>query len=307
MDLGRVGAIIPGGGLKCAFQVGFFEAIDEVGIKLEKVQGVSGGALNSAKYVEGGSRELKAVWLTVERNGSSWVFSNAEKWKHLAFGGPALYGEEGLWRLLGTIDLLKIMNSPIHLEIVVFNELTEKLEVIRNHEYNPANLEHKDLLRRFIKASASYPGFFLPEEINGQIYSDGCGIVSESLADLDTVFLVESSQPRITVNPAKLPWKERILRKISSLIDEGYKEDIRASLSKFQLFPDDEEDKEWPVWRKLKEFLKGGPVSKRLILIQPSMNIDTLRINSCEKGDISKSMKHGYESTKGMLARLATI
>ena len=302
MNLGRTGAILPGGGLKCAFQAGALAALDELGVHFEKIQGVSGGALNAAKYVDSNSRDLKEVWMEVERRGCGMIFSRLAAIKHLASGSSALYSDYGLNYLVGSLDAEKIINSPIKLEIVVWNELAEKSEVVRNHEFHNDPAGHHTL-RRFVKASASFPGFFMPERINGQLYSDGCQTSSESFAELDTVILIDCGQPKMTVDPGTLKWYERLTKRMSSMMDEAIEKDIEMQLGKFKPFPDSEETS-WSVWKRITQFFKDAPVTKRLILISPSMNIPTLMLNSCEKNDISKSVQHGYERAKEILNRL---
>ncbi|KKU76262.1 MAG: hypothetical protein UY12_C0008G0008 [Parcubacteria group bacterium GW2011_GWA2_47_8b] len=302
MNLGRAGVILPGGGLKCAFQAGALTALDELGVSFEKIQGVSGGALNAAKYAESGSRDLKPVWLEVERRGSGMIFSRFAAVRHFASGNPALYDDHGLNYLVNNLDAEKIIASPIKLEIVVWNELAERSEIIRNHEFSndPASYQ---TLRRFIKASASFPGFFMPERINGQIYSDGCQICSESFADLDTVILIDCGQPKMTIDPGTLKWHERLTKRLSSMIDDAIEQDIKMQLAKFKPFPDSEEAS-WSVWKRISKFFKDIQIAKRLILISPSMNIPTLMLNYCEKNDISKSIQHGYERVKEIMGRL---
>ncbi|MBI2024913.1 MAG: hypothetical protein HYT03_02420 [Candidatus Harrisonbacteria bacterium] len=309
MNLGRVGVILPGGGLRCAIQVGFLEYIDKVGIKIEKILCASGGAFNGAGYVESGSNALKMFWSKIDEIGYRYVFSGSGfvKLWHAARGNNAFCSDKGLWRLVNNLNMSKIINSPISLEIAVFNETTEEIEIVGNHEFKDDPAQHK-LLRQFIKASASYSGIFPPEEIHAQTYSDPCGISARSLSDMDTIFLVETGQPRQTVNPAKLNAVQRLIKKNSFMTDRQIESNLKENFGgKFRVFP---EDVKWakenhsPFLRRIWELFKDGPVEKRLVLTDSSMNIDTLSLGYGEKGDILKSIKHGYERTEEILATL---
>ncbi len=311
MNLGRTGCILPGGGFRCAFQVGALEALEEAGIALEKLHVVSGGAANGVKYVESGARGLKAGWLgDVERNGPEWVFTGGKAgvFYHSVMGDSSLYSDKGLWRLLDKVDMAKVVKSPIELQVVVFNEMKNDLEVIFNREFANGELEQEHLFKRFVKASSSYPGLFNPEVIDGVPYSDGIGVRSQHMADLDTIFWIETAQPRQIGNPATMSAPDRLMKQTSWLIDREIKDDIRDNLvGKFKMFPEEkDEENQIPFWRHLRKLFTGGPDNKRLVLIKPEMPISTLTMKSFnpKTKDITRSIEHGYERMKEVLAQL---
>lgn len=309
MNFGRTGCILPGGGFRCAFQVGALQAIEENEIQFEKMHVSSGGATNGVKHVESGSRGLKAVWMNdVERYGPSSVFnsSKAGLLYHSWLGDPALYDDRGLWHLLNQVDMAAVVNSKTKLQVVVFNEMKNDLDVVCNHEFAGSPEQHQ-MFKRFVKASSSYPGIFNPEVIDGVPYSDGMGVRSEHMADLDTIFWIETNQPRQVGNPATLAAADRLMKQTSWLIDREIKDDIKENLRKFKKFPEEEKDDDQvPFWKQIGKLLTGGPENKRLILIRPTITIPTLTMRSFnpKTKDISRSIQHGYERTQEILLQL---
>ncbi|MEK7590545.1 MAG: patatin-like phospholipase family protein [Patescibacteria group bacterium] len=313
MDLGRIGIIVTGGGCKCAFQVGCFQALDEYGIRAEKIQGISGGCLNAAKYLESGSNALKQVWIAIEKSGYSSLFSRWDAIKHIAFANSAIFRDDGLNALVNQLNMENILHSPVNFEVVVWNEVAERNEIFSNQNLKNQAFAAENL-KRLIKASASLPGFFSPEDINGNLYSDGCEFILNTFAEMDTVFIIDPSQPQPLTNKEDLKnlyknlrWDKRIMKRFSSLIDRCMEKEMKyfCEVNKFKVFPEDTEA-QWPIFNHLKEFLSSlaGIQTKRLIAISPSINIPTLMLDFFQKGDISRAVSHGYESSKEILEKL---
>lgn len=314
MDLGRTGIIVTGGGFKCAFQVGFFQALDEYGIRAEKIQGISGGCLNAAKYLEGGSEALKQVWLAIEKRGYASLFSRWDVFKHITWSSNAIFSDYGLNELVNQFNMEPILNSAVNFEVVVWNEVAERNEIFNNHELKDRPLAAENL-KRLIKASASLPGFFSPEDINGNLYSDGCEFILDTFSEMDTIFIVDPSQPQSLADAdalktlyKNLRWDKRIMKRFSSLIDRCMEKEMKyfCEVNKFKVFPEDIEA-QWPIFNHLKTFLSNlaGIQTKRLIAISPTINIQTLMLDFFQKGDIAKAINHGYESSKAIFEKLA--
>lgn len=313
MDLGRIGIVVTGGGFKCAFQVGFFQALDEYGIHAEKIQGISGGCLNAAKYLEGGSAALKQVWLAIEKSGYSFLFSRWDAITHITFASSAMFRDNGLNALVNQFNMENILNSPVNFEVVVWNEVAERNEIVSNHDLKNQSFAEENF-KRFIKASASLPGFFSPEDINGNLYSDGCEFILNTFSEMDTVFIIDPSQPQSLVNIdvlknlyKNLRWDKRLMKRFSSLIDRCMEKEIKyfCEVNKFKIFPEDREA-QWSVFNHLKGFLSNlaGIQTKRLIAISPAIDTPTLMLDYFQKGDIFRAINHGYERSKEVLERL---
>lgn len=312
MDLGRTALILPGGGMKCAFQAGSLKAFEEERVEFVRAQGISGGALNIAKYYEGGAAALLQVWLDVEKRGPGLVFSRWDAAKHIVKGDNALFSDYGISLLLGQLDISKLINHPIPIEIIVFNETLEKLEIITNHQYKDCPTEEWEKFRRFVKASSSFAGLLPPEIINNQVYSDGRVWVLDNFGDCDTIFIVDPGQPQIiTNNPADLAnrkWHKRLIQSSTFGYDNWAEKELQifADHNEFQFFPEPETDA--TIWNGIKRIAKrlaGKPAKKRIVVIHPSANIENLRMDYFIKGDITISKNHGYERTKEILNKLS--
>lgn len=320
MDLGRIGFVLPGGGARCAIQAGCLKALDEKGISADIIQGTSGGAINAARYVESGSDALVADWLELEGRGYHTIFSRTKLLAN-SLRGTSLYGDKGLNEVIGKLkDISKIFNSATRLEIVVRKKLTYGPLVITNRAFEDTE-ENYEIFRKFVKASASFPGLFSPEKINGGTYSDGYSCALDSFAECDTVFFVDTGLPHDPLDYESLWWGHQIMDAFTAFINEEIEEEIRMFIKtyKFKLFPE-EGNPEQPLWKNIIAFFKNLPKevtriadglpSKRFVTIAPSINIPTLKLDKWNKGDrnnpgdLSAIIKHGYERTMEILEKL---
>ncbi|OGY63493.1 MAG: hypothetical protein A3I24_00555 [Candidatus Harrisonbacteria bacterium RIFCSPLOWO2_02_FULL_41_13b] len=316
MSLGKTGLVLDGGGAKCVFQIGALLAFEERGIKFSKVQGVSAGCLNGAKFVESGAQNLKKIWMDLDKRGyqslfGSWFFMVRHSFSN------ALYNDAELNQLVNQwVDVNGLLDSETEFELVVRNELTEKIEIFNTRRFKEES-GNPEVFRRLIKASASLPGGFSPENINGQLYSDGCEFDLDSFADFDTVFFVNSDQPLEKVDPDKMAktlanmhFSIRTLKLASALIDRIAAEKIKnfVLMNHVRLVEPDEKAAIFPIINRIAKFVENliGPSEKRLIPISPSINIPTLRLDYWGPGDFVKSIENGYQQTTDILDRLGS-
>lgn len=317
MNLGRVGLIAPGGGFKCAFQTGCLLAFKEANVPVDIAQGISGGALNIAKHFENGPEELRQIWLEVEKNGPSSVFSGGiwSTGKHVVFGDPALFSDAGLNKLLDRCltDLEKLINNPTLVEVVVRNEVLNELEVITNHQFRGKTLEEKQNLRRAIKASASIPVIFPPQRIGDYVYSDPGEWVLDSFSECDTVFILDTNQSEEIKDAdllARLPFYKRGLQNNSFHIDRSSEMALKEFVREngFSFFPDPAVDNSiWSGIKRIARNFAGRPSKKRIVCVHPEKHNPTLMLDSFEykkRKDISLAIDQGYECTKKKLAIL---
>lgn len=312
MTLGKVGVILSGGGYVGAFQVGALQSLWERKIIPQKIQGISVGALNGAKVIESGPSLLKEVWLAIEKQGPGFVFSSFRAFYHIASGQNALFSDQGLSLLTNQMKIPEILKSPIDFEVVVRNESKGRLEIISNSQYrdDSEKSDNQELFRKFLKASASLPGFLPPVLINGDVYSDGYYFIPRRFSDFDTLFILLCDQPNSDERFDCLNWRRRLMNGFGFVLDECMEEKIKTFIEKhhFQLFP--EEECNWQVGKHIqeifKEFFKSlvGLPTKKLIIISPSISIPSLTISDFQKGDISKIISHGFEKTSEILNKL---
>ena len=313
MDLGRAGLILPGGGMKCAFQVGCLKAFEEAGVNFSRAQGISGGALNLAKYYECGALAVEQIWRKVEKKGINSIFNRWGLPRHIFFDST-LFSDEGIKSILCEFDIRKLINNQIPIEIVVFNEMLEALEVVTNHQFRDCSSEKQAELLRFIKASASFGGILPPEVINDQVYSDGRIWVLENFSDCDTIFIVDPGQPQIITNKptdyTNQIWYKRLIRLSTFGFDKWAEKELQAFADRceFQFYPDPETDATvWTGIKRIARMLAGKPAKKRIAVIHPTINIASLRLDHFVRGDITISINHGYDQTKEILEKLSKL
>lgn len=310
MDFGRIiGLICPGGGLKCCAQAGDLCAIDEFGIKINVAQGISAGAFNLAGYFIENARWLREKWLEVEKAGCQSIFNKIKAVAHL--GGSALFSNRGLQNLLLNFDFEKFVNHPALLEVVLWNEGLEQLEIVSNQQFRVRPREEWIQLRDVIEASACLTGCFSPKIINRQLYSDGCEWRLNSFSDCDTIFVLQSDQLYVREDINKLKnrwWAFRLIKRFNSIIDSATYEKLDAFAEKyeFRFFPDPG-PKDDARFIRIARHHSGKSYKKLIVWIQPTINISTLRLDSCSRGDISASIKHNYQYTQEILEKLDKI
>lgn len=73
--MGKVGLVLSGGGSRGAYQIGVWQALRELGVKIDLVAGTSVGAINGAIICQGGFDIAASIWKEVE---TSMVFDLKE-------------------------------------------------------------------------------------------------------------------------------------------------------------------------------------------------------------------------------------
>jgi len=66
--MGKVGLVLSGGGSRGAYQIGVWQALRELGVKIDLVAGTSVGAINGALICQGGFDVAASLWKKVETN-----------------------------------------------------------------------------------------------------------------------------------------------------------------------------------------------------------------------------------------------
>src|SRR5674476_47363 len=66
--MGKVGLVLSGGGSRGAYQIGVWQALRELGVKINLVAGTSVGAINGAIICQGGFDIAVSLWKEVETN-----------------------------------------------------------------------------------------------------------------------------------------------------------------------------------------------------------------------------------------------
>ena len=127
-NLGKVGMIFNGGGLAGCYSAGFVKALADKGIRPDYVQGVSVGALTSAKLISTNWNvdETIKLWMKIQELGPSSIFN---KWdlKTAILMRQALFHEQGIWNLaIKDINCQALVDSPIKYHVIANNRNKKK-------------------------------------------------------------------------------------------------------------------------------------------------------------------------------------
>lgn len=320
MNLGKVGIIFNGGGFAGAFSVGYIKALWEAGIRPTHIQGVSVGALNAAKLIESGSAdELERIWLGIEKAKASSIFNWKDIPGNIVRRSDSLHNSKGLLNIFQDIDICKIINSPIELQIVVHNESTDEREVFSSHD--PKFKENPKLLKEIILASASIPGMLPLIKIGGQEYSDGIYFSLESMiaTGCDTIFLLLNEQ-----SEKNKRWDQRLFIMRNFLYEEVISFRIREALKEHPDFKLENEDLDGegkslpPILKRIKDIrqqirsvassiVTGDDINfvpHRLIILNTRTPISTLHATSFEMGDIKAAIEQGFDQASVLMKKL---
>lgn len=195
-NLGKVGIIFNGGGLAGCYSVGFAKALAEKGIKPDYVQGISVGALTSAKLISTGWNisEVEKLWLKIQELGPSSIFNKWDLRNGLTFS-QALFDEKRIWDLIiKDIDCQAIVDSKIKYHIVANNRNKKKFVAFSSHD--AATKENPNRIQKILQAATGLYGFLPSHLIDGDWYGDGMGfLMNEAIkARCDTIFVLMNDQ-----------------------------------------------------------------------------------------------------------------
>lgn len=150
------GLVFSGGGARGAYQIGVWEALNELNIHPSAVVGTSIGAINGVFYAQQTLESAKEIWKNLD---ASQVFGEQS---HNLF-----MNVEPLRALLEKyVDEDAVRRSPIRFGLATYNLSA------RQTEYRFIEEIPKGQLVSFILASANVP-IFKREVINNQLYVDG--------------------------------------------------------------------------------------------------------------------------------------
>ena len=164
--------VLSGGGVKGAFQVGVLRRwMRDQGVDYDIICGVSVGALNTAGLgmTPKGNPVNAQVWL--ENFWKTQVRTDAIYKRWFPFGRL-----HSLWlkSVYDSSPLIKLVNDNLHLEKVASNGrmLSVGAVCLDTGEHRFARETDPDFVK-WVLASASFPVFLQPIEIDGKLWSDG--------------------------------------------------------------------------------------------------------------------------------------
>ncbi len=321
-NLGEIGFVLNGGGFAGSLSVGMLKAVIEAGIKPKRIQGVSVGSLNAAKFIESGIEGLEETWDMIDKEGPSSIFN----WMDIARTVPtkhsSLFYSKGLLRLISNLNMKKIIEAEEHLEIITCNETKDgQPEIFQSH--SPEFLENPDNFRMPIIASTAIPGILPPVTINGMNYSDGVFFQLQSMIDAgcDTIFLFLNDQ---TVEK-NARWDARLAQSRHTLYEKaviGELKEILRTRKDFQVWTPDDldlEQKTLPslvrkmmvteknIRSALADAVQGNNINlvpHRIIVIYTETPVKSLYTTGFKRGDIKAARSVGYVQAKNILSKV---
>ena len=169
--MGKIGLVVEGGGMKCAYSAGVLDAFLDDGIRFDYVIGVSAGSGNSASYLAGQRGRNLRFYTDHISNPAYFGIRSFLKTGDL-FGLRYIYGTLTNSGGGDTLDYDSMQKNPAEFVVVATNARTGK----------PAYFTKRDIPRddyRIIMASCAIPSVTKPVRIGSEKYVDGG--VSDSL------------------------------------------------------------------------------------------------------------------------------
>lgn len=163
--MGRIGLVVEGGGMKCAYSAGILDRFLDEGITFDYCVGVSAGVANAASYLAGQrGRNLRFYTDHIHEPGYMG-FGNFLKTGNL-FGLGYIYGTLTNSDGADPLDFPALMANPTEYELVATNA---RLGAPRY--FDKSELKQDDY--RIIMGSCALPGACRPVMIDGDPYYDG--------------------------------------------------------------------------------------------------------------------------------------
>ena len=155
----KTALVLAGGGSRGAYEMGVWQAVTELGIKIDIVTGTSIGSMNAALIAAGAFKAAQKLWLTLE---TAEVFD----YKHaIENKGVKFTSVKDIMADCISEDIVR--ESPIDLGIV-----TVEFPSMKAHHLWKEDIPKGQLLD-FVFASCSCFPVVMPYEIGGKNYIDG--------------------------------------------------------------------------------------------------------------------------------------
>lgn len=219
----KLGLVVEGGGMKCAYNAGILDAFLDQGITFDYCIGVSGGAGNLASYLAG-QRGRNLRFFTEHIHSAKYFGIKSFFKTGDLFGLQYIYGELTNSTGKDPLDFAAIMKNPAEYQLVATNALTGQPEY-----FGKRDMKQDDY--RLIMASCALPAACRPVQIDGALYFDG-GIVDavpvrHALEEGCDRLVVILSKPRSYVRKPQTmrpvySWRCRKYPKIVDLIDHRH-------------------------------------------------------------------------------------
>ena len=163
--MGKIGLIVEGGGMKCAYSAGVLDAFLDAHINFDYVIAVSAGAANAASYLAGQRGRNLRFYTDWTHDPEYFGLKSYLKTGNL-FGLHYIYADLTNSTGKDPLDFPALLANPTEYWMVVTDAATG------TPVYFPKSALHQDDYR-CIMASCALPAACKPIEIDGSLYYDG--------------------------------------------------------------------------------------------------------------------------------------
>lgn len=161
--------VLSGGGSRGAYQCGVWQALEELGIKIDIVIGVSVGAINGSMVVQGDSIKTANLWREMETD----MIFDVEEELTLAEVAKEMIRNQGV----GSTGLQKLLHDYVDEDAIRQSSIDFGLQVVEVPSLKPHFLWKEEIpkgqLADFITASASVFPAIHAHKIGDKYYADG--------------------------------------------------------------------------------------------------------------------------------------
>ncbi|MDO4478107.1 MAG: patatin family protein [Lachnospiraceae bacterium] len=214
----KLGLVIEGGGMKCAYSAGILDAFLDDNITFDYVIGVSAGAANAASFLakqRGRNKRFYTEFINDPDYMGVRHFLKTGEFFGLSYIYQTLSNTGGRAEL----DFKTLKENPAEFVVPATDAVTGK-----PHYFQKADMAQDDY--RVIMASSALPALSRPVSLNGHLYYDG-GVtdaipVDKALADGCDRLVVLRTKPRDFV---KMP---EGMKPVYSLMCRRYPETVKA-------------------------------------------------------------------------------
>ena len=161
----KIGLVVEGGGMKCAYNAGILDVFLDHQITFDYCIGVSGGAGNVASFVAG-QRGRNIRFFTEHIHSPQYFGVKSLLKTGNLFGLQYIYGDLTNTTGKDPLDFPAIMKNPAEYEVAATNAVTGEAEY-----FGKEDMKQDDY--RPIMASSAIPAACRPVVINGVPYYDG--------------------------------------------------------------------------------------------------------------------------------------
>lgn len=165
----KTALVLSGGGSRGGYQCGVWQALEELGIDIDIVVGVSVGAINGSMVVQGDSIKTANLWREMETD----MIFDVEEELTLPDVAKEMIRNQGV----GSTGLQKLLHAYVDEDAIRQSPVEFGLEVVEIPSFKPHFLWKEDIpegqLADYITASASVFPAIHAHRIGDKLYADG--------------------------------------------------------------------------------------------------------------------------------------